>query len=113
MNYYVISLLAVLLASFSQIMLKSSSRVLYNSRLREYFNVKVLCGYALMTLAFFGNIYAMHSGLQIKEMSIIESLSYLFVPLLSHFTFKEKFTKKKMISILLIMLGVSVFFTKI
>ena len=45
-----------------------------------------------------------------KEVSIIESLSYLFVPLLSWLFFKERITWQKAGAIAVIMTGVVVFF---
>jgi drug/metabolite transporter (DMT)-like permease len=46
----------------------------------------------------------------VKEVSIIESLSYLFVPVLSWFFFKEKITWRKAGAIAVIMAGVVMFF---
>ena len=57
------------------------------------------------------NIFAMSRGVALKEVSIIESLSYLFVPLLSFLIFKEKLTWIKIIAILVIIVGIIVFFT--
>jgi drug/metabolite transporter (DMT)-like permease len=52
----------------------------------------------------------MSRGVQLKEMGGIESLSYLFVPLLSWLFFKEKITWRKAGAIAVIMIGVVVFF---
>ena len=46
----------------------------------------------------------------VKEVSIIEALSYLFVPVLSWLFFKEKITWRKAGAIVVIMAGVVVFF---
>lgn len=56
------------------------------------------------------NIFCLSHGVQIKEVSIIESLSYLFVPSLSWFFFKESITWRKAGAIAVIMAGVFVFF---
>ena len=56
------------------------------------------------------NIFCMSQGVQVKEVSIIESLSYLFVPLLSWLFFKEKITWRKAGAIAVIMAGVIMFF---
>ena len=49
-------------------------------------------------------------SVQVKEIGGIESLSYLFVPLLSWLFFKEKVTWRKASAIAVIMVGVVVFF---
>ena len=56
------------------------------------------------------NIFAMSKGVQVKEVSIIESMSYLFVPALSFMIFKEKLTWRKVGAIAIIVIGVIVFF---
>ena len=56
------------------------------------------------------NIFCLSHGVQVKEVSIIESLSYLFVPVLSWLFFKEKITWRKAGAIAVIMTGVVVFF---
>lgn len=56
------------------------------------------------------NVFCMSRGVQLKEMGGIESLSYLFVPVLSWFFFREKITWRKAGAIAVIMVGVVVFF---
>ena len=108
--YYLLVVISVLIASFSQMLLKSSSKAEHRSLLFEYFNWKVIVGYGLMFVALVINIFAMSKGVLVKEVSIIESLSYLFVPTLALFFFNEKINKQKVIAIAVIMVGVVVFF---
>ena len=56
------------------------------------------------------NIWCLHNGLQLKELSVIESLSYLFVPLLSWYIFEEPISRRKALAIGIIIIGVIVFF---
>ena len=70
----------------------------------------VIGGYAIMFGTMIFNIFAMSRGVQVKEVSIIESMSYLFVPVLSFVIFKEKLTWRKIAAILIIITGVMVFF---
>ena len=56
------------------------------------------------------NVFAMSNGVQIKELSIIEALGYIFIPALSFFIFKEKLTWRKIFAIAIIITGVIVFF---
>lgn len=108
--YYLIVVLGVLLASVSQILLKKSAAVKHSSVITEYLNVRVISGYALLALSLGLDLIAMHYGVLAKEVSSIEALSYLFVPVLSWFVFKEKISKSKAFAIVLIMAGVIVFF---
>jgi len=91
-------------------LLKQGARRGYTSFLRQYLNGWVISGYALMFATMVANIWCMHCGLQLKELSIIESTSYLFVPALSWLVFKEPITRRKALAIGIIIIGVIVFF---
>ena len=108
--YYLVVIAAVLTAAFAQMMLKKSACAEHSSMIREYLNPWVIGGYALMGISLLVNIFAISRGVQVKEVSIIESLSYLFVPVLSWLFFGEKVTTRKACSILLILVGIFVFF---
>ena len=56
------------------------------------------------------NVWCMSKGVLVKEVSTIESLSYLFVPVLALLLFKEKLTKRKICAIGIIILGIVLFF---
>lgn len=56
------------------------------------------------------NIFAMSRGVEVKEVSIIESMSYLFVPILSFVIFKERLTWRRVSAIAVIIIGIIVFF---
>ncbi|MCQ2307106.1 MAG: EamA family transporter [Bacteroidales bacterium] len=108
--YYIVVITSVFIAALSQLLLKSSSRDRHANVIREYLNWKVMCGYGMMGVSLLMNIFAMSKGIQVKEVSIMESLSYLFVPFLSFLVFKEKLSWRKIGAIAMIMIGVIVFF---
>lgn len=108
--YYILVILSVLAAAGAQMLLKKAAGNHYPSFWKQYVNPWVIGGYAIMGLAMLTNIYAMNKGVQLKEVGIIESLSYLFVPVLAFFLFGEKLTWKKVGAIVVIMTGVIVFF---
>ena len=56
------------------------------------------------------NIFAMSRGVEVKEVSIIESMSYLFVPILSFVIFKERLTWRRVGAIAVIIIGIILFF---
>lgn len=108
--YYIVVITSVFVAALSQLLLKSSSKDKHGNVIREYLNWKVICGYCMMGLSLLMNILAMSKGVQVKEVSAMESLSYLFVPALSALVFKEKLNWRKTSAIAVIILGVVVFF---
>ena len=101
---------SVLCAAGAQMLLKQGAKKQYPSFLRQYLNPWVIGGYAIMATSLLLNIFCMSRGVQIKEVSIIESLSYLFVPCLSWLFFKEEITWRKAGAIAVIMTGIVVFF---
>ncbi|MCQ2074013.1 MAG: hypothetical protein MJY77_02340 [Bacteroidaceae bacterium] len=110
MMYYIIVALSVFIAAVAQMLLKKGAMMPHTSIVREYLNPWVIGGYLIMGISLLVNVFAMSHGVKVKEVSIIESLSYLFVPLLSLLLFKEKMTARKIISILIIITGITIFF---
>ena len=108
--YYILVISSVFLAACAQMLLKQGARQRYAHWWRQYANGWVIGGYAIMFGTMVMNIFAMSKGVQVKELSIIESMSYLFVPALSFMIFKEKLTWRKIIAIAIIITGVIVFF---
>ena len=110
MNKYVVLLiLAVLVSSISQIILKKSASKSYNSVLKEYLNVYVITGYILMVISTVLVVLGL-KGVPYKNEPIIESLGYLFVMILSNRILGEKITKKKILGNGLILLGILIYY---
>lgn len=110
MIYYILVILSVFAAACSQMLLKRGAKEEYPSFWRQYVNGWVISGYAILGCTVLVNIWAMSRGVQMKEVSMIESLSYLFVPMLSWMLFKEKVTVRKAVWIAVIIVGLIVFF---
>ena len=108
--YYIIVIASVFLAACAQMLLKQGACQECAQWWRQYANGWVISGYAIMFATKMINIFAMSRGVQVKEVSIIESMSYLFVPALSFVVFKEKLTWRKFAAIAIIITGVIVFF---
>ena len=101
MNKYVLLLiLAVLVSSISQIILKKSASKTYDS---------VLTGYVLMVISTVLVVLGL-KGVPYKNEPIIESLGYLFVMILSNRLLGEKITKKKFLGNALILVGIAVYY---
>ena len=108
--YYLVVILSVFVAACAQMLLKQGARQNYIGFWRQYLNPWVLGGYGIMACSLVLNIFCMSRGVQVKEVSTIESLSYLFVPCLAFMLFKEKITLRKGIAIVIIIGGVILFF---
>ena len=108
--YILLVIFSVFAAAGAQMLLKQGARKQYPTFLRQYLNPWVIGGYGIMGASLLLNIFCLSRGVQVKEISIIESLSYLFVPCLSWMFFKEKITWRKVGAIAVIMVGVVVFF---
>ena len=108
--YYILVILSVFLAACAQMLLKQGARQQYATWWRQYMSGWVIGGYAIMFSTMMLNIFAMSKGVQVKELSIIESMSYLFVPALSFVIFKEKLTWRRTLAIAVIITGVIIFF---
>lgn len=108
--YKLLVILAVFAAAGAQMLLKQGAKKKYPSFWRQYINPWVIGGYGIMGASMLLNIFCLSRGVQVKEVSIIESLSYLFVPCLSWLFFKEVITWRKAGAIAVIMAGIVVFF---
>lgn len=108
--YLLITIGVVFVAACAQMLLKQGARQGYTPWWRQYINGWVIGGYTVMFLAIIANIWCMHHGVQLKELSIIESMSYLFVPILSWLFFNEQINRRKAVAIGIIIIGVIVFF---
>ena len=112
MNHETIAVLillsSVLISSVSQIMLKISANKTYESRLAEYLNPLVIVAYGM----FFVSTILTMSALRYLPLSmspILESTSYIFVSIMGYFLLKEKFSRRKIAGLALILLGILVF----
>lgn len=106
---YIIMVCSVIVASFSQVLLKKSSNKQHKNIINEYLNWKVICGYGLLFLSTILTIFAFRS-ISFTSGVIIESLGYIFIMFLSRFFFKEKITINKIIGNLLIIFGIIIFY---
>lgn len=107
---YIIVISSVFLAACAQMLLKQGALQQYDTWWQQYINGWVIGGYAIMLSTMLMNIFAMSKGVEVKEVSIIESMSYLFVPILSFVIFKERLTWRKVCAIGVIVIGIIIFF---
>ena len=107
--YLIILILSVIVAPFAQILLKKGARKNYSSPIREYLNIYVIGGYALMFLSMFMTIIA-YGGLDFTNVPVIESLGYVIVMVLGYLFFREKITGRKLLGMAVILCGIFVYY---
>ncbi len=106
---YLFMVLSVIVASFSQILLKKSAKENHESMIKEYLNIYVIIGYVLLVASTLLTIMAL-KGINFKEAPVIESLGYILVLILCRLFFQEKITKRKILGNAIILLGIVVFY---
>lgn len=105
--YLPLAFAGLLIAAFSQVLLKKSALSAHKNKLYEYLNPLVIVGYTLMlSCTLISTITLRVIPLSIG--TLLESGSYIFVLILSRVFFKEKITKNKIIGTFLIAIGITI-----
>ncbi len=107
--YICLMIIAQLLASFSQILLKKSSMKEYKSRIYEYLNILVIGGYGMLVVSMLLSILC-YGGLGYMRVVMLEPMAYIMVTVLGKFFFGEKITGKKTAGLILILAGIIIFY---
>lgn len=109
MTYSVILLLiSVFISAVSQILLKKATYKHYDTKLREYLNPCVIIAYGM----FFVSTILTMLALKVVPLSMqpmLESTSYIYVSVMGYFLLKERFSKRKILGICVILLGIFVY----
>lgn len=107
-KYVCIYILSVVIASTSQILLKKSANIKRKSKIKEYLNPYVIVSYGMLFVSTILTLYA-YQKLNLSTGVILETISYILIPILSLFILKEKIEKKHIIGIALIIVGIMTF----
>lgn len=109
MNKYVlIALFSGVVSACSQMLLKRSSQIERASKIREYLNGYVICGYGMTVLCMVLMVVA-YRGIPFKYGAVLESLVYFYVMIFSKIIFNEQLTVKRVVGNLIIVTGVALF----
>lgn len=104
-----LALLSVVIASFSQVLLKMGAGKIYPSKIREYINFYVITAYGMLFISMILTIVA-YKHLSYLSVPVVEAVGYVLVPVLSYLVFHEKFTKQKIVGILFILAGIMIYY---
>lgn len=107
--YYLLGIISVTIASFSQILLKKGAMMHHDSFIKEYLNVCVITGYIMMFASVFLTMIV-YRGVDFMNVPVLEAIGYVLVPMLSYFFFKESLSRKKVIGIVCILIGIFIYY---
>ena len=100
--------MGVFISSVSQIILKKSAKKEHGSFIKEYLNPYVIGAYFIFFAATFMSIYA-YKGIPLSLGPILDSSGYFFITVLGALFLREKITRKKVISLTVIILGIVIY----
>lgn len=106
--FSLIFVFGVFISSVSQIILKKAAQKEYPNKIREYLNARVIFAYIIFFGATLCSIWA-YTVIPLSLGPILESAGYIFVAFLSWLFLKEKITKKKMLGISIIIIGIIIY----
>lgn len=107
-TYGLVYIASVLISSISQIMLKHAAKKNYSSPIAEYLNPWV-CGAYVM---FLGSTVLTTLSLRYLNLStgiVLESSGYIFVFIFSALFLKERISKRKLLGMAVILIGILIF----
>lgn len=108
--FYILVVAGIFVSSCSQLLLKKSADRQHKSFIASMLNWRVITAYVILVGAMAINITAMSNGVKLKDLPILESLGYIFVPILSLVILKEKITPRMGLSMALILVGIFIFY---
>ena len=108
LKYILIFLISVFISSVAQIILKKSAVKKYDSVIKEYLNIRVIGAYSIFFLSTLLTMYA-YKGVPLSLGALLESVGYIYIPVLSLIILKEKITPRMIIGSLFIIGGIVVF----
>lgn len=109
MNAYALGLVSACMVATSQVLLKVGANKHGDKYVvRQYLNVYVLTGYLLFFLVTVINVYVF-SVLPLKMANILVAVAYVAVLVLSRVFLGELIDRKRLIGVLLIVVGVGLY----
>lgn len=106
--YSGIYILGVIISALAQVLLKKSANIERENKLKEYLNFKTIFAYAIFFGATLCTVFA-YKYVPLSMGPILGTTEYIFVAILSYWLLKEKISKKKLIGLITIVIGVLVF----
>lgn len=106
--YLAVWMLSVFISSIAQVMLKKAADQSHESRLKEYLNPLVISAYCIFLVSTLLTMYAL-KFVPLTYSPVIEPLSYIFVPVLGAVFLKEKLSKRQLLGMAVMLVGIVIF----
>lgn len=107
-KYIAIWMFSVLISSFSQVLLKIAANKKHESKIKEYLNPIVIIAYGIFFTSTLLTMYAL-KYVPLTMSPIIESASYIFVPIFGVLMLKEKISKRRLMGMGIMLIGMIIF----
>ena len=106
--YILIGYCSIVVSSISQVLLKKESQIKHSSAIGEYLNIKVITAYGLF---FFSTLLTMlaYRKVPLSMGPIFDCGSYILIIALGVRIFHERLTKRKIIAMAILLLGIIVY----
>lgn len=105
--YILVFLVSVFISSVSQIVLKKSANKKYDNIIKEYLNAPVIIAYGLFFASSLITVLA-YKGVPLSLGPVLEASGYVYVAVLGALILKEKVSLRKLIGLVIIILGIVV-----
>lgn len=106
--YAAFALFGVFISGISQVLLKKSAGRQYSSAIREYLNPLVIVAYAMFFGATLLSVYA-YKGIPLSMGPILDATGYVYVTIFGITIFHEKLNARRILALVLIILGIVVY----
>ena len=106
--YALIMMFGTFISAISQVILKKAAGKIYENKIREYVNLPVISAYTIFVLATFLSVFA-YKVVPLSMGPILEATSYIYITLFGVMIFKERLTKRKLIALITIIVGIVVY----
>ncbi len=105
MFYFILFLVSVFISSVSQILLKTSANIEHENKIMEYLNPRVIVAYGIFFLSSLLTVLA-YKGVPLSLGPVLETSGYVWVAVLGRWILGEKIKRKKMIGLVIIIIGI-------
>lgn len=106
--YYFLGFFAAFIAVVAQLFLKTEANTEHKSFLAKFLNWRVILSYVIMLGSMLLNVIA-QKEVDLKVYPIMDASGFLWVALLSFVFLKEKISKRRLLAIGLVFVGILVF----
>ena len=107
-GFALLNLFGVFISAISQVLLKKSASREHASAIREYLNPLVIFAYMLFLSATLLSVIS-YRGIPLSMGPILDATGYIYVTIFGVIIFHEHLTRRRVVALLLIVLGIVIY----